>query len=149
VGDRPWILAGLGVFVAFVTVPFWANHALGAVARGPDVVVPAGQTQCVRPNDTMVASHVGLLLQWEHEMDTDVLERHHTFTASNGKTYPISLERTCLQCHGSAASGSAASGSGASSVAVDGFCNRCHSYVGAAAPACLSCHTQAVGPGAP
>jgi hypothetical protein len=139
VGDRPWILAGLGVFVVLVTVPFWANHAVGAAARGPGLVLPAGEAQCVLPNDAMVASHVGLLLQWEHEMDTDVLERHHTFTASNGRHYAISVERTCLGCHGTAASSSA-----------EGFCTQCHSYVGAAAPSCLSCHQDAgVRAGAP
>jgi len=120
VSDRGWILGGLAVVVALVMIPFWGNLSVRADARGPGLAAPAQQTTCVLPVNAMAASHARLLLQW---MNTGVRENHHTFTAFNGKVYPVSLESTCLSCHTSAS-----------------FCNRCHNYVGASAPSCWHCH---------
>jgi hypothetical protein len=122
--DRPLILGGLGLFLALVTLPFWYNLALGKTAKGPDIKLPAPGRQCVAPVAYMRASHMDLLSTWRN----DVVRRGvRTFAAPDGKTYDMSLTRTCLnECHTSKAE----------------FCDRCHTYVGVRGPYCWDCHVD-------
>ncbi len=119
--DRLWIFAGLAVFVAAFTAPFWHAHAW-ASARQPDLVLPANQKECVAPASTMRAAHMRMLLNWRE----DVVRRgDRRYVAFDGKVYEKSLTRTCLGCHSKT-----------------GFCDRCHEYSGVSGPYCWNCHSD-------
>lgn len=121
--DRPWIVAGLLLFVAVLATPFWhaLAHAKTAV-RAPDLQLPLNQKQCVAPIDEMRVSHMRLLMSWRKEA---VRQGQRKYVAFNGKVYDKSLTRTCLGCHNKAE-----------------FCDRCHTYAGVSQPYCWNCHEQ-------
>ncbi len=121
--DQVWIFAGLAVFVAAVTTPFWyARTNTKAAARQPDLVLPVNEKECVAPAGTMRAAHMQLLLGWRE----DVVRRgDRHYVASNGKVYEKSLTGTCLGCHNKS-----------------GFCDRCHAYSGVSGPYCWNCHHE-------
>ena len=123
--DRPFIVAGLIVFVAFVTTPIWRGVAARNVAlAAPEIRVPVQEKHCVAPASYMRTSHMQLLNEWR----TDVVRsQQRQYTAYDGKVYEISLTRTCLSgCHGNRQE----------------FCDRCHSYHGVAALNCWECHND-------
>jgi len=123
-GDRLLIYCGLALFMAVVTFPVWKGIASQTSGKGPDVKVVGGQSTCVAPRAYMRAAHMELLMNWR---DARVRDQQRHYTAYNGKTYTISLSKTCLtQCHGSK----------------DKFCDQCHSYAGISAPSCWKCHTS-------
>jgi hypothetical protein len=123
--DRPVIYAGLVLFLGFATLPFWWNLAGAANAKGPKLVLPAGQKECVAPVEYMRISHMRLLVDWREEV---VRGNQWQFTAFNGKTYDKSLTSTCLaQCHTNK----------------EQFCDSCHAYAGVSGPYCWDCHTNA------
>lgn len=121
--DRVWIFAGLAVFVAAVTTPFWYARAnTKAQTRQPDLVLPVNQKECAAPVGTMRAAHMKLLLDWRE----DVVRRgDRRYVAYNGRIYEKSLTRTCLGCHNKAS-----------------FCDRCHEYSGVSGPYCWNCHND-------
>lgn len=121
--DRVWIVAGLAVFAAAVTAPFWcARPGAKDLTKLPHLVLPANQKQCVAPVSYMRASHMVLLLRWRQ----DVVRRgQRRYVAFNGKVYQRSLTGTCLGCHSK-----------------EQFCDRCHAYVGVSGPYCWNCHNQ-------
>jgi hypothetical protein len=121
--DRIWIFAGLAVFVAALTAPFWWAHAVAMpLAKRPDLVLPANQKECVVPTETMRAMHMQLLVNWRE----DVVRRgDRQYVAFNGKVYEKSLTHTCLGCHNKAE-----------------FCDRCHAYSGVSTPSCWNCHNE-------
>jgi hypothetical protein len=124
--DRLLILAGLLVFVAMFTFPFWHAVIARSTSAGPVLQLPAGVRHCVAARDYMRSSHMQLLLQWR-----DGLVRHQqrNFTAFDGQVYRASLSKTCLgQCHTSRAA----------------FCDQCHAYAAVATPYCWDCHQSAV-----
>ena len=121
--DRPIILAGLAVFLAVASFPFWYNAAAGKTAAGPKLQLPPGK-QCVAPVEYMKAYHMRVLDSWR---DAAVRTGARQYTAPNGKIYDISLTGTCLgQCHQNRAE----------------FCDSCHSYVGVETAYCWSCHSS-------
>jgi hypothetical protein len=61
-----------------------------------------------------------LLMTWRDQV---VRENVRTFVAPDGKTYAMSLTKTCMKCHASKAD----------------FCDKCHDYV-AVKPYCWDCH---------
>jgi hypothetical protein len=125
VSDRPTILAGLAVFLAAASFPFWYNAATARTSAGPALELPPGK-QCVAPVDYMKAYHMRLLDSWR---DQAVRTGVRQYTSPSGKTYDISLTGTCLgQCHQDRAK----------------FCDRCHSYMGVQAAYCWSCHNSPV-----
>ena len=127
--DRPFIIGGLIVFVAFVTAPIWRGLATrNAALAAPEIKLPAQEKQCVAPAGYMHASHMQLLEQWR---DGVVRGQELQYAAYNGKVYEKSLTRTCLGCHGNRKE----------------FCDRCHDYNGVAALNCWECHNGA-GPAA-
>jgi hypothetical protein len=125
--DRIWIYAGLAVFVAVVTVPFWTSHTAARTApkdlgKVPDLILPANEKQCVAPAATMRAEHMRLLVRWRE----DVVRRDdRRYVAFNGKVYEKSLTKTCLGCHSKKQ-----------------FCDSCHSYAGVSKPDCWNCHSE-------
>lgn len=121
--DRVWILAGLGVFLAAITCPFWSRLALGGNRTEKLVLaVPVHEKNCVMPIDYMRSSHMKLLFEWRDDV---VRENIHTFHAYDGKIYPISFTGTCMSCHNKAQ-----------------FCDQCHSYAGVAQLSCWNCHVD-------
>ncbi len=123
--DRGWIAAGLVLFAAVVTFPFWASLAGdGRAVREPKLAVPAAEKECVAPVATMKAAHAALLSEWR---DLAVRQNVRTYTAYNGRTFDISLTATCLQrCHNDKAA----------------FCDRCHDYSGVRSLNCWDCHVD-------
>ena len=119
--DRIWILAGLALFVAAVTVPFWyARTPAKDITKLPDITLPVNQKQCVAPVSYMRASHMDLLMTWRRQV---VRDGERKYVAFNGKVYNKSLTGTCLGCHNK-----------------EQFCDRCHAYAGVSGPYCWNCH---------
>ena len=119
--DRGLILAGLAVFLVLITFPVWYNFAGGRAPDVPKPVLPEDKTlQCVQDTAYMKRSHMDLLMTWR---DKVVRENVRTFVAPDGKTYAMSLTKTCMKCHTSKAD----------------FCDKCHNYV-AVKPYCWDCH---------
>jgi hypothetical protein len=119
-GDRGLIAGGIVVFVLTASLPFWLNAARHASAAPPALERPTDEARCVAPVEYMKTSHMALLGEWR---DLAVRQRRRTWTASDGRVFIVSLTGTCLRCHANKAA----------------FCDRCHTYVGAA-PGCWDCH---------
>ena len=120
-GDKGKIVLGLAVFVILVTFPFWGRLAGEAEAARPDLDYPEEPSACVEDSAYMTVNHMNLLNQWR---DSVVREGGAEYTSSSGRTYQMSLTKTCLDCHGEP----------------DNFCTRCHNYSDVA-PTCWECHT--------
>ena len=119
--DKKKILAGLAIFIAIVTFPFWSN--LGKAAPAPTLEftekAKAAKT-CVRSKEYMRAEHMQLLDLWREQV---VRSARREYVSPEGKTYNMSLSNTCLDCHSNKAE----------------FCDRCHNYA-SVAPYCWDCH---------
>ena len=115
--DRPLIFSGLSVFLALVTLPFWAR-----TSPKLDWKRPVAAKKCVADTALMRRSHMEMLNAWR-----DRRVREGVVTEAG---YQINLTRTCLdQCHGNKAD----------------FCDRCHNYVGLSGPNCWDCHNAPAG----
>jgi hypothetical protein len=119
--DKKKILAGLVVFIAAITFPFWYN--LGKAAPAPEVELTekakAAKT-CVMPNAFMKAEHMQLLDVWRHNVSRN---GERMFVNAEGKLFNMSLSNTCLDCHSNK----------------EKFCDRCHDYA-SVRPYCWDCH---------
>jgi len=125
VNDRPFIVLGLIVFVAFVTTPIWRGMTTRNVALAAlEIKLPAQEKTCVAPVNYMRAWHMRLLEQWRSDV---VRGRQRQYVAYNSKVYDKNLTRTCVGCHGNH----------------QDFCDRCHNYNGVAALNCWECHNDA------
>ncbi len=119
--DRLWIIAGLVLFLAAITAPFWYRPAHARdLAKLPELVLPANQRQCVAPVSYMRASHMVLLTNWRQQV---VRDGERKYVAFNGRVYQKSLTATCLGCHNK-----------------EQFCDRCHAFAGVSGPYCWNCH---------
>lgn len=119
--DKNKILAGLVVFIALITLPFWFN--MGKAAPAPELeLTPKAKAaeKCVMPTDYMKAEHMQLLDVWRHEV---VRNAERMFVNADGKMFNMSLSNTCLDCHANKAA----------------FCDRCHDYA-SVRPYCWDCH---------
>jgi len=131
------IIASLVIFVAFLAFPFFYN--LGKANAGPDVLLntPAiaqlSDKQCVESAEYMRANHMQLLNQWRQ---SSVRDGQSVYVNSQGKSFDISLQDTCLKCHSTEAEKAAN--------ASPQFCASCHTYT-AVAPNCWSCHFEPKG----
>jgi len=120
--DQGVIYCGLAVFLGLLTFPAWYNAALGNTAKPPEIRLPKQEKQCVAPVEFMRKSHMALLVDWRESV---VRKNQRTFTAFNGRTFDMSLTKTCLSgCHTDKAQ----------------FCDRCHNYAGVSGPYCMDCH---------
>jgi hypothetical protein len=120
--ERLWIGAGLALFVILVTYPVWHGLQAHSSTKGPNLVLPAREKECVAPTSFMKTSHMKLLVDWRESV---VRNDRHTYVAFNGKTYDMSLTGTCLRCHDKRQ-----------------FCDRCHTYAGIETPFCWDCHVD-------
>ena len=119
--DRNKILAGLVIFIAVVTLPFWFN--MGKAAPAPELELTAkakAAKTCVMPTAYMKAEHMQLLDVWRHNV---VRNGERAFVNAEGKLFNMSLSNTCLDCHSNKAN----------------FCDRCHDYA-SVRPYCWDCH---------
>ena len=116
--DKGKIIAGIVIFLVLITFPVWYLTANSQTSHVPQLQTPTGN-ECVESSDWMLTSHMKLIDDWRR---LAVREGNHTYIASDGKEYFISMTGTCLSCHNK-----------------DTFCDPCHSYEGVT-PNCWSCH---------
>jgi hypothetical protein len=119
------ILAGILIFLALGTSPFWYGRGRTAAPPDPSLDTPEIKSlavkQCVEPAPYMRGGHMTLLEKWREEV---VRDGNRLYANHEGKQFPMSLSQTCLGCHSNK----------------ERFCDACHSYAGVK-PACWSCHT--------
>lgn len=124
--DKKVIIAGLAIFLAAVTCPFWYTLLAGAKVSRPVLEKPVGETRCIEEKIFMRENHMQLLNEWRTMLVRNGVMEYTS--KSYGVKYEISLTKTCLKCHNKR----------------DEFCNRCHNYVNAA-PTCWDCHNELKG----
>jgi hypothetical protein len=118
--DAGKVIAGIIIFLSFLTFPVWYNALKGKAAYIPDLKIVTKEKQCVESTGYMRTNHIKLLNEWR---DAVVREGNRLYVASDGKRYEMSLSGTCLKCHLNKAD----------------FCDRCHNYL-QVRPACFHCH---------
>ncbi len=121
--DKGLIYAGLAIFIALVSFPFWYN--IGRASVAPQIVLTEqalAAKECIRSTDYMKKEHMQLLNEWR---DAVVRDGYRVFVNSQGKSFNMSLSNTCLDCHSNKAE----------------FCDRCHDYV-SVSPYCWDCHIE-------
>ena len=120
--DSGKIIAGLVIFVLFVTIPVWYNR--GSAGAVPKLELPKDAKTCVLPAAQIRAEHMKLLNTWRDEVLRD--GKRETLTIE-GKQYPKSLMLNCIKCHTSKKQ----------------FCDKCHTYT-SVVPYCWDCHLAPV-----
>ena len=119
-----WIIGGLVIFLVLMTSPIWYNVWSASSADPPELEPPPnGSKQCVEPVEYMRSFHMDLLNEWRNKVVRDG-ERDYASTA-NGRTFDMSLSRTCMDCHSNKSE----------------FCDRCHNFA-AVNPYCWDCHVE-------
>ncbi len=121
--DKKIVLPFLIVFLALITLPFWASGGGEEPIAKP--VIKAGLIECVESKEFMRANHMQLLDQWRHSV---VRDSKRTYISTSGKHFEKSLTNTCLDCHSNKKE----------------FCDTCHESVGVE-PYCWSCHLEPEG----
>ncbi|EPR40246.1 cytochrome c family protein [Desulfovibrio sp. X2] len=120
--DGSKIIAGLIVFLALVTFPFWNNF--GAKHwKEPELQLPPKSvaTQCIESTQWMRDNHMKLLNDWR---DSVVREGNRIYISkTDHKEYKMSLQNTCLKCHDDK----------------EKFCDKCHTAA-SVSPYCWDCH---------
>jgi hypothetical protein len=121
--NKGTIIAGLAIFVLFVTFPIWFNGLDAGPLPKPELP-PGGEKQCVAPAAEMRDKHMQLLNEWRD----DVLRNADRVSVTvDGKEYRKGLQMACMQCHSNK----------------EKFCDSCHEYV-AVQPTCWDCHLTPV-----
>ncbi len=119
--DKGLIIAGLIIFFALLTSPFWYNLGKASVAPEPVLSQKAKEAkECVLPIEYMKAEHMQLLDKWREKV---VRTGQRLHVNDNGKSFEMSLSNTCLDCHSNKAD----------------FCDKCHTYA-SVDPYCWDCH---------
>ncbi len=122
--DSGKIIAGLLIFLALVTFPFWYERGRTATPPALSLDTPEirklAVKECVAPTPYMRASHMDLLHSWR---DAVVRNEDRVYVNGEGKKYNMSLSQTCLGCHSNK----------------EKFCDTCHNYQGVK-PNCWDCH---------
>jgi len=121
--DSGKIITGILIFIILLTFPVWYNIVMGENCV-PVLVKPTadGQTECVKSASYMRTLHMDLLNEWRDDVVRDGVR---FFKTASGKTYEMSLSKTCIQCHSNKAD----------------FCDQCHNYL-AVTPYCWDCHVE-------
>lgn len=121
--DAGKVIVGLAIFLAVATSPLWYQAAVGTVAGPPELKIVSESLVCVAETSYMRALHMDLLDEWRDEA---VRGGDRVYVGLGGVEYDKSLAGTCLgSCHSNQ----------------EGFCDRCHEYVGAEVY-CWDCHAQ-------
>lgn len=131
--DGAKVIVGIIILLALVAFPFLYNivsHNMGKAAKVPDPKVDTPEIQglpekervCVEPKEYMKTEHMKLLGDWRDQV---VRQAKRDYVGFTKKTYAVSLQNTCLECHSN----------------YDSFCDECHKYAGIK-PYCWSCHVD-------
>ena len=121
--NKGTIIAGLALFVLFVTFPIWFNGLDAGPLPKPELP-PGGEKLCVAPASEMRDNHMQLLNEWRD----DVLRNADRVSVTvDGKEYKKGLQMACMQCHSNK----------------EKFCDSCHEYA-AVKPTCWDCHLTPV-----
>jgi hypothetical protein len=118
--DRSLILAGLLLFLGLITFPIWYNLASGTSSKEPELKLPATEKQCIASKETMRTTHMEMLITWRDQV---VRQDKRNMRTEDGRTFEMSLTRTCMKCHDNK----------------EEFCDKCHLYAGVT-PYCWDCH---------
>lgn len=126
--DGGKILFGLFIFIVFVTLPF--TLSIGKEYYKPKVEIntpeimklPEAERKCVESKEFMRKEHMKMLIDWR---DAVVREGKTLYVNSQGKTFNMSLQNTCMHCHSNKSK----------------FCDECHNYV-KVKPYCWDCHIE-------
>jgi len=124
--DGGKVLIGVVAFCVLVGFPFLYNRGKAAKVPEPELDTPAiqampeAQRMCIESKEYMRDNHMKILDDWR---DGVVREAKRRYVASSKRSYTISLQNTCLECHSN----------------YDNFCDRCHTYTGTK-PYCWDCH---------
>lgn len=112
------IIAGLIIFIALVTFPFYTN--MGKTIEMPEA--PAADPDEMHIGDIpivqMRGQHMKLLDRWRDE----VVRHGERYVTFDGDQYEKSIQNGCLACHSKKE-----------------FCGKCHNYAGVD-PYCWNCH---------
>lgn len=120
--DKGKVIAGLVIFFAILTFPFWYNHGSAGSAPEPELTKKAKKAEtCIENTDYMRTEHMQILDDWR---DTSVRDGKRIYVNAEGKEYVASLSNTCMDCHSNKAD----------------FCDECHNYT-SVTPYCWDCHT--------
>jgi len=119
------VFIGLGLFLGLITFPVWNNLLRGGkknMLAKPQLTTEAKQAgQCVEDKDYMRKSHMILLNRWRDMLVRKNIREYKS--KAHGKTYRISLTKTCLGCHSN----------------TKDFCGACHKAA-AVQTYCFDCH---------
>lgn len=118
--NAKYVIVAIIVFVALFTTPFWMGGIGAKKYTRPDVALPQNEKECVEPVAYMRAEHMQLLNLWRDEA---LRNENRTYVSSTGKKWEISLQNTCLKCHGNTTD----------------FCDKCH-ISNSVYPYCWTCH---------
>lgn len=124
--DTGKIIAGLVIFLALVTFPFYsnigkANAKLELKIDTPEISkLPETERKCVESKEFMRPNHMQMLNDWR---DAVVRNGDKIFVSSSEKHFDMSLQNTCMKCHSNKKN----------------FCDKCHNYM-AVVPYCWTCH---------
>lgn len=122
------IILGLIVFVAFVTLPFTWSTGKEYIKADPKIdtpeiqKLPEAERKCVESKEFMRKEHMKMLIDWR---DTVVRDGKTLYVNSEGRSFNMSLQNTCMQCHSNKSK----------------FCDECHNYL-AVKPYCWDCHIE-------
>ena len=117
--NKGTVIAGLALFVLFVTFPIWFNGLDAGPLPKPELP-PGGEKECVAPAAVMRDTHMQLLNVWRD----DVLRNSDRVSVTvGGKEYRKGLQMACMQCHTNK----------------EKFCDTCHEYA-SVTPTCWDCH---------
>ena len=141
--NKNYIILGLVIFAAIALAPLLvnigsANYKTPELAKPMKHVEPLGYDSkvreeylkanpsaaqdpaCVIPAKEMRSEHMQMLDTWR---DIALREGKRAYTAKDGSVWEVSLQNTCMKCHGDK---------------VD-FCDKCHD-TNSVKPYCWDCH---------
>jgi hypothetical protein len=118
--DTGKIITGLMVFILLCTLMVYYYMFTGKASAIPEPEIITKEKQCIEAAPYMKEYHMQFLDNWREKV---VRESTTLYEGAGGKTYTISLTKTCLECHSNK----------------EKFCDKCHNYVGVT-PNCWNCH---------
>ena len=117
--NKGTVIAGLAIFVLFVTFPIWFNGLDAGPLPKPELP-PGGEKECVAPAALMRDTHMQLLNVWRD----DVLREADRVAGKVGdREFRKGLQMACMECHTNK----------------EKFCDTCHEYA-SVTPTCWDCH---------
>ena len=86
----------------------------------PEPKIVTQEKRCVESKQVMRDRHMDLVYSWRDQV---VREGRRSYVSSDGRSFEMSLTKTCLKCHTNRAE----------------FCDKAHDYAGVK-PYCWDCH---------